>query len=91
VFPNRVGKPMDHNNLYHRDFKVALGYAGLPSTFRFHDPRHTCALLLSKNVNPKIVQEMLGHANISQTMDIYSHVLPNMQDEATAAMERALT
>jgi hypothetical protein len=34
---------------------------------------------------------MLGHANISQTMDIYSHVLPNMQDEAAAAMESALT
>jgi integrase len=34
---------------------------------------------------------MLGHANISKTMDIYSHVLPNMQDEAAAAMESALT
>jgi integrase len=38
-----------------------------------------------------MVQEMLGHANISQTMDIYSHVLPNMQDEAAAAIESALT
>jgi len=47
--------------------------------------------LLSKNVNPKIVQEMLGHATISQTMDTYSHVLPNMQDGAAIAMEVALT
>jgi integrase len=92
VFPNRVGKPMDHNNLYYRDFKAALRRAGLPSTLRFHDLRHTCAtLLLSKNINPKIVQEMLGHATISQTMDTYSHVLPNMQEEAAIAMEVALS
>ena len=58
---------------------------------RFHNLRHTCATLLYSKVNPKVVQEMLGHANISQTMDIYSHVLPNMQDEAAAAMESALT
>jgi integrase len=44
-----------------------------------------------QGVNPKVVREILGHANISQTMDIYSHVLPNMQDEAAAAMEGALT
>src|ERR687890_600961 len=59
VFPNRVGKPMDHNNLYHRDFKSLLKRAGLWSEdkgerFTFHSLRHTCAtLLLSKNVNPK--------------------------------------
>jgi integrase len=50
--------------------------------------RHAAAL---KNVNPKIVQEILGHATISQTMDTYSHVLPGMQDEATAALDSALS
>ena len=81
---------MDHNNLYQRDFKSLLKKAGL-TRFTFHSLRHTCAtLLLSKNVNPKIVQEMLGHATISQTMDTYSHVLPGMQDEAAAALESAL-
>src|SRR5919112_5398454 len=41
---------------------------------RFHDLRHTCAtLLLSKDVNPKVVSEMLGHASVSITLDIYSH------------------
>jgi integrase len=55
---------------------------------RFHDLRHTCAtLLLGKGVHPKIVQEMLGHATITQTMDTYGHVLPNMQEKAVAAME----
>jgi integrase len=65
-----------------------LEKAGLPHTVRFHDLRHTCAtILLSKNVNPKIVQELLGHANISQTMDTYSHVLPAMQERAASAMD----
>jgi integrase len=54
--------------------------------------RHTCAtLLLSKNVNPKVVSEMLGHATIAITLDIYSHVLPNMQKSAANAMEEALS
>jgi integrase len=76
VFPNRVGKPMYADNPYHRGFKPLLKKAGL-SGFTFHSLRHTCATLLcSKNVNPKIVQEMWGHANISQTMDTYSHVMP---------------
>ena len=91
IFPNRVGKPMDADNLYHRGFKPLLKKAGL-SGFTFHSLRHTCAtVLLTKNVNPKIVQEMLGHATISQTMDTYSHVLPGMQDEAAAALESALS
>jgi len=93
IFPNSVGKPMDAVNLYHRGFKPLLKKAGLAELgFTFHSLRHTCAtLLLSKNVNPKIVQEMLGHATISQTMDTYSHVLPGMQDEAAAALESALS
>ncbi len=45
--------------------------------------------LMSKNVNPKVVQEMLGHATISQTMDSYSHVLVGMQAEAAAALQSA--
>lgn len=48
------------------------------------------ALLLSENVNPKIVQEMLGHATISQTMDTYSHVMPGTGDVAAEALESAL-
>jgi len=72
-------------------FKPLLKRAGLPQV-RFHDLRHTCAtLLLSKNVNPKVVSEMLGHASIAITLDTYSHVLPDMQDSAAAAMDSALT
>jgi site-specific recombinase XerD len=65
--------------------------AGL-SDARPHALRHTCAtILLSRFVHPKIVQEMLGHASISITVDTYSHVLPNMQGEAVSAMEGALS
>jgi integrase len=91
VFPNRSGKPMNADNLYHRDFKPLLEKAGLTG-FTFHSLRHTCAtLLLTKNVNPKIVSELLGHATISQTMDTYSHVMPGMGDIAATALEDALS
>jgi integrase len=82
---------MDWRYLTTHRFKPLLEKAGLPKQ-RFHDLRHTCAtLLLSKNVNPKIVSEMLGHATIAITLDTYSHVLPNMQDSAAKAMEDALS
>jgi integrase len=52
---------------------------------------HTCATMLcSKNVNPRIVQEMMGYANISQTMDTYSHLMPGTGDAAATALEEAL-
>lgn len=58
---------------------------------RFRDLRHTAAtLLLTENVNPKVVSEMLGHATVAITLDMYSHVLPNMQESAASAMEDAL-
>lgn len=50
---------------------------------RLHDLRHTHAThLLQAGIHPKVVQERLGHATISTTMDIYSHVLPGMQESA---------
>jgi integrase len=91
VFPNQAGKPMNADNLYHRGFKPLLQKAQL-SGFTFHSLRHTCAtLLVSKNVNPKIISEMLGHATISQTMDTYSHVMPGMGDVAATALGEALS
>ena len=91
VFTSTVGTPLDPSNLTYHTFQPLLRRAGLPK-IRFHDLRHTCAtLLLGQNVNPKIVQEMLGHANISETMDTYSHVLPSMQQTAVSAIEDALS
>lgn len=61
--------------------------ANLP-IIRFHDLRHTAAtLLLSEGVHPKVVSDMLGHSQIGITLNIYSHVLPDMQREATTAMD----
>jgi integrase len=47
--------------------------------------------LLSKDVNPKVVSEMLGHSSVSITLDIYSHLLPDMQEKAARALEDALS
>ena len=91
MFASESGEPLDRRYLTSCRYKALLKRAELPM-IRFHDLRHTCAtLLLSKNVNPKIVSEMLGHASIAITLDTYSHVLPNMRDQAAAAMEEALS
>jgi integrase len=91
IFASETGEPLDRRAVTKLKFKPLLKRAGLPE-IRFHDLRHTCAtLLLTRNVNPKIVSEMLGHSTIAITLDTYSHVLPNMRDQAAAAMEEALS
>jgi integrase len=68
-------------------FTRILVKAGLPH-MRFHDLRHTAAtLLLGRGINPKIVSEMLGHSQISITLEIYSHVTLHMQGAAAQAMD----
>jgi len=90
LFPSQVGTPIGGRNLI-RHLKIRLGRAGLPSTFRFHDLRHTCAtLLLRQGVHVKFVQELLGHGDVSLTLNTYSHVLPDMGDAAAGAMDEAL-
>jgi integrase len=81
VFKTRTGKPISPRNLV-RHFKSAIETAGLPE-IRFHDLRHTFATIhLQADTNPKVVQEMLGHSQISLTLDTYSHVLPSVQEDA---------
>ena len=92
VFANEVGGITNPSNLRQRSFAKLLGRASLPATTRFHDLRHTCAtLLLSRGQHPKLVQELLGHASISITLDTYSHVLPGMGDGLADAMDEALS
>jgi integrase len=91
IFASQVGTPINPTNLRRRSFAALLRRANLPK-IRFHDLRHTCAtLLLSRNVHPKYVQELLGHANIAITLDTYSHVIPGMGDHAMRAMEDVLS
>jgi integrase len=90
VFTNGTGGPLRANHILQRRFTPLLRKAGLP-LIRFHDLRHTAAtLLLRQGVHPKIVAEMLGHSTISMTLDIYSHVIPDMQKDATVALDRLL-
>lgn len=91
VFCNVVGGHLNPSNLRNRSFAPLLKRAGLPP-MRFHDLRHSAAtLLLSLATNPKVVQELLGHSQIGITMDVYSHVLPTLQQEAMANLNRLLT
>jgi integrase len=71
-------------------FGTLLKRAGLPH-IRFHDLRHSAAtILLGMGVHPKVVQELLGHNQISMTMYTYSHVLPTMQAKAMSKLNDAL-
>lgn len=73
-----------------RKFRRILGKAGLPD-IRLHDLRHTVAtLLLEQGVHPKVVSELLGHANIGITLDRYSHVSMTMQKEAVDSLESVI-
>jgi integrase len=90
VFCDATGGPLDGTNLARAPFRAVLKAAGLPQ-MRFHDLRHTAAtLMLLQGVPVKIVSEMLGHASVAITLDVYSHVLPSMQADAAAAMAAVL-
>jgi integrase len=91
VFTRTDGEPIRRSRLLDLEFRPLLAKAGLPP-LRFHDLRHTAAtLLLLANVPAKVVSELLGHSNVGITLNRYSHVLPSMQRDAAAAMERMLT
>jgi integrase len=80
VFASGVGKRIDSANLQ-RAWRTICQKAGL--RYRFHDLRHLHASeLLRHGVHPKVVQERLGHASITMTLDTYSHLIPSMQREA---------
>jgi integrase len=86
VFANEIGEPLHPNSVAYQ-FKRLISQAGVP-VIRIHDLRHTSAtLMLANNVHPKIVQERLGHANISMTLDRYSHVTMDMQRDAADKLD----
>ena len=90
VFPSALGRMYEPSNFVRYQFKPIIKRTGLPNV-RLHDLRHTAAtLLLAKGINPKVVSEMLGHSNVSNTLNVYGHVLPHMQQEAADLMDRVL-
>jgi len=89
VFMTRIGTPLDGGNVTHR-FQEQLRGAGLPPQ-PFHNLRHACAsFLLAQGIHPRVVMETLGHSQISLTMNLYSHVVPELQREAADRMDELL-
>lgn len=68
----------------------AIAKTGL-AKLRFHDLRHAHAThLLAMGVHPKVASERLGHSRVGITLDLYSHVIPGMQENAAADLDRAM-
>jgi integrase len=87
VFSTPEGKPIRPNTIT-RAWTTLAARCGL-KVIRFHDARHTHAsLMLKQGVHPKIVQERLGHATISVTLDTYSHVAPGLQAAAAEGFDK---
>ena len=89
VFAHLDGSPLDPSTVSHT-FAQIVTESGLKNV-RFHDLRHAHAsLMLRTGANPKVISERLGHSSIAITMDIYSHVMPGLQEEAAIRFEEAL-
>ena len=86
VFTKADGRPVDPNDVS-KDFSEVVRSSGLPH-LTLHGLRHAHAtLLLEAGINAKVVSERLGHASIAITLDIYSHVLPGIQEAAALALD----
>jgi len=89
VFSHPDGRPFRPNSVT-RALQVIAESVGLKS-IRLHDLRHAHAtILLQQGVHPKIVQERLGHSSVATTLDIYSHVLPGLQEAAARRFDEGL-
>ena len=90
VFRAKRGGPIRESYFVQRYFKPLLETAGLPD-IRLYDLRHTAATIsLAAGVSPKVISEQLGHASVAFTLDVYSHVLPHMQDAAAERVQALL-
>src|SRR5262249_32610851 len=90
VFVSIRGTPLEPQNVV-RHFKSALCKAELPKTVRFHDLRHSCAtLLIAQGVHLSVIKDILGHTQISTTANVYGHVLPDIQRDATNKLDDLL-
>jgi integrase len=89
VFCRPNGYPLSGSVITHR-FQDVLLRAGIPRR-RFHDLRHSCAtLLLAQGVPARVVMDVLGHSQISLTLNTYTHVLPELKREAADRMNELL-
>jgi integrase len=82
------GKPLQPRSIS-QAWRQALLSTGM-ARIRFHDLRHAHAThLLASGIHPKIASERLGHSKVGITLDLYSHVLPGMQEDAAARVDEA--
>jgi integrase len=89
VFTDELGRPLAAFHVLRR-FRALLASAGLP-TMRYHDLRHGAATLMAaQGVSPRVAMELLGHSQISTTMNIYTHVAPELQRDAADRVSAAL-
>jgi len=89
VFTKQDGTPFESSTLT-RQFAKLCDHAGI-RRIRFHDLRHSCAtLLLEQGVELVAIKDLLGHAQIHTTADIYAHVRPRLRRDAIEAMGDAL-
>jgi integrase len=89
VFTTPAGRPIDATKVS-KDFHRHLARAGLAQRC-FHDLRHSCAtLLLVQGVSPRVVMEVLGHSQISLTMNTYTHVVPELRRQAADRIDELL-
>lgn len=90
IFVAKRGGPIRESSFARRYFKPLLKSAGLPE-IRLYELRHVAASLsLSAGVSPKVISEQLGHASVAFTLNVYSHVLPHMQEAAALKVEALL-
>lgn len=91
IFTTPHGQLLRKTNFATEIFEPLREKAGLPKSVHFHTLRHTAASLhLQKGTNPKAVQALLGHANITTTLGVYGHLLPGEHDAAAATMDGIL-
>ena len=89
VFTSMTGKPIDPGVISHTFARIAI-QVGLNGV-RFHDLRHTFAsLMLLRGAKPKVISEALGHSSVGFTLDVYSHIIEGMQEDAMALLDEVL-
>ena len=90
VFATGIGTPLEPRAL-NEDFERIVGSVDGLRRVRLHDLRHACAsFMIAQGVHPRVVMELLGHSQISLTMNTYSHVMPDAMKEAVRAVETLL-
>ena len=91
MFYNREGLRQDVNNLRSRNWKRIKERMGVTARFRMHDLRHNfCSLMLQLGHPIPQVQKMVGHANPSITMGIYTHAIPVDKDNVLDVLDKLI-